>query len=76
MEKSFNPDPDKQPVEVLFSRKNTTVQHPPNPPLYFNNAQVHEEEKHKHLGLLLHTKLSFLEHINEKIRKRTKLSGP
>ena len=50
---SFNPDPDKQAVEVLFSRQNNTVQHPP---LYFNNAQVPKEEKHKHSGLL-NTKL-------------------
>ena len=67
---SFNPDPDKQAVEVLFSQNNNTVQHPP---LYFNNAQVHKEEKHKHLGLLLDTKLSFLEHINEKINKKYKI---
>ena len=69
---SFNPDPDKQAVELLFSRKNTTVQHPP---LYFNNTQVHKEEKHKHLGLLLDTKLSFLEHIIEKINKTYKIIG-
>ena len=66
----FNPDPDKQAVEVLFSRKNNTVQHPP---LYFNNA-LHKEENHKHLGLLLDTKLSFIEH-NEKIKKTYKIIG-
>ena len=52
--------------------ENNTVQHPP---LYFNNAQVHKKKKHKHLGLLLDTKLSFLEHINEKINKTYKIIG-
>ena len=59
---SFNPDPDKQ----------ATVE---QPPLYFNNAKVHKEEKHKHLGLLLDTKLSFHEHINEKVNKTYKIIG-
>ena len=30
----FNPDPTKQAVEVLFSRKAKSINHPP---LYFNN---------------------------------------
>ena len=69
---SFNPDPDKQAVEVLFSRKNTTVQHPP---LYFNNAQVHKEGRYKHLDLLLLAKISLFEHINEKINKTYSIIG-
>ena len=68
----FNPDPDKQAVELLFSRKNTILQHPT---LYFNNVHVHKQEKHKHLGLLLDTKLSFVEHVDEKVNKAYKLIG-
>ena len=68
----FNPDPDKQAVELLFSQKNTIV---PHPPLYFNNLHVHKQERHKHLGLLLDAKLSFVEHINEKVNKAYRIIG-
>ena len=68
----LNPGHDKEAVEVFFSRKTNTVQ---QPALYFSNALVHKEEKHRHLDLLLDTKLSFLEHINEKINKTYKIIG-
>ena len=61
---SFNPDPTKQAVEVLFSRKKSTINHPP---LYFNNTVVTCQEDHKHLGVTLDRKLSFAKHIKEKI---------
>ena len=38
-----NPDPKKQAVEMLFSHKNTSRQHPP---LYFNGTQVCKVEQH------------------------------
>ena len=66
----FNPDPDKQAVELLFSQKNTIL---PHSPLYFNNLHVHKQERHKHLGLLLDAKLSFVEHINEKVNKASRI---
>ena len=56
-----NPDLDKHAVELVFSQQNTIVQHLP---LYFTNLQVHKQERHKHLGLLLDAKISFVEHIN------------
>ena len=34
---SFNPDPTKQAVEILFSQKLKNVEHPP---IYFNNIEV------------------------------------
>ena len=61
---SFNPDPTKQAVEVLFSRKKNPVYHPP---LYFNGKIVTRQEDHKHLGVTLDKKLSFANHIKEKI---------
>ena len=61
---SFNPDPNKQAEEVLFSCKNISPQHPP---IYFNNTEVKRVNDHKHLGLVLDSKLSFTKHINEKI---------
>ena len=61
---SFNPDPTKQAEEVLFSFKNISPEHPP---IYFNNTEVKKVNDHKHLGLILDSKLSFTKHINEKI---------
>ena len=56
---------------IAFLSKNTFVQHPP---LYFNNLHVHKQERHKHLGLL-DAKLSFVEHINEKVNKAYRIIG-
>ena len=62
---SFNPEPTKQAVEILFSQKTTKPYHPP---LFFNGARVSQVSEHKHLGLILDTKLLFVKHINEKIK--------
>ena len=56
---SFNPDPNKQTVEVLFSRKVNDINHPP---LCFNNLIVTAVEDHKHLGITLDRKLNFAKH--------------
>ena len=69
---AFNPDPTKQAVEVLFSQKNNEIYHPP---LYFNNSVVLRVDSHKHLGLTLDSKLTFLNHVNEKIKATTKAVG-
>ena len=61
---SFNPDPTKQAIEVLFSRKKRVINHPP---LFFNNIVVSSQEDHKHLGVTLDRTLSFAKHIREKI---------
>ena len=61
---SFNPDPSKPAEEILFSHK--TIRHY-HPPLNFNNNEVKSVDEHKHLGLLLDPKLSFLKHITEKV---------
>ena len=61
---AFNPDPIKQAVEPVFSQKKKKQIHPP---IYINNVEVKIVENHKHLGLVLDSKLTFLTHINEKI---------
>ena len=59
---AFNPDPSKQAIELIFSQKKIKIAHPP---LYFNDIQVKSVDYHKHLGLTLDTKLTFVHHINE-----------
>ena len=60
----FNPDPNKQATELLFSCKKNS---PPHPPLFFNGTVVTKVNEQKHLGLIFDSKLSFERHINEKI---------
>ena len=62
---SFNPDPSKQAVEILFSQKKPSVLHPP---IYFNDNIVLRKDAHKHLGITLDSKLTFSDHITEKMR--------
>ena len=69
---SFNPDPTKPSEEIAFSRKHAHVQHPP---LFFNNIMVKQVSQHKHLGLILDSKLTFANHISEKISKARKGIG-
>ena len=57
---SFNPDPNKQAQEVIFSRKLKKVCHPP---LRFNNNNVTQASLQKHLGLTLDNRLTFDEHL-------------
>ena len=59
---SFNPDPTKQAEEILFSNKHKSPNHPP---IHFNHTEVKRVQHHKHLGLILDSKLSFTKHINE-----------
>ena len=63
----INPDPNKQAVEILFSKK----QHEKNnyPPLNFNRDNVQTAISQKHLSLVLDSKLDFNEHISNKINK-------
>ena len=69
---AFNPDPTKQAVEVLFSHKKETLHHPP---LFFNGSSVVRVDSHKHLGIILDSKLTFINHVNEKIKATTKAIG-
>ena len=69
---SFNPDLSKPAEEVIFSHKRHKSVHPP---LFFNNVQVKQVNEHKHLGLILDSKLTFDSHINEKLAKARKGIG-
>ena len=53
----FNLEPTKQAIEVLFSQRR---QHNYHPPLNFNGTVVSRQNSHKHLGLILDSKLTFL----------------
>ena len=64
MEMNFNPDPTKQAVEVIFSRKRQIFHHPK---INFNDSPVIDAPYQKHLGLFLDRKLDFNQHIKEKI---------
>ncbi len=72
MSKSFNPDPIKQAVELIFSTKYARIDHPP---LVFNNIPVINVDQHKHLGIILDTKLSFSANIMATISKARKGIG-
>ena len=63
---SFNPDPQKQAVELLLSKKRHEIDHPV---ILFNSTPVKKETEHKHLGIILDSKLSFSAHIKSAISK-------
>ena len=46
---SFSPDPQKQVVELTFSRKMIENYHPV---IYFNGIHVKKKNENKHLGIL------------------------
>ena len=66
MEHGFYPDPNKQANEILFSCKKKPIHHPD---LIFNGVPVTRVTEHKHLGLTVQPSLTFVKHINEKIKK-------
>ena len=67
---TFNPDPSKQAVEVIFSRKRISLNHPN---LFFNGSPVTTELKHP--GNLLDSKLSSASHIRSVVSKSKKSIG-
>ena len=69
---SFNPDPQKQAVELTFSKKKIEIDHPV---ILFNDIPVKKVNQHKYLGIILDSKLSFSAHINSAISKARKGIG-
>ena len=67
---SFNPDSNKQAIEVHFSNKRDKENYPP---LQFNGINVQIADSQKHLGLMLDSKLNFNEHNENKITKCKKI---
>ena len=68
----FNPDPSKQAVEVIFSRKRISLNHPN---LLFNGSPVTTVTEHKHLRIVLDAKLSFANRIWSVVSKSRKSIG-
>ena len=62
----FNPDKNKQAIEVIFSQREDAVIHPP---VLFNGSEVAVKMEHKHLGTILDSELNFQSHIREAIIK-------
>ena len=56
----FNPDPNKQAQEVIFTRKSKNMRHPP---LIFNKSKDFQSTTKKHLDLILDNRLSFEEYL-------------
>ena len=69
---SVNPDPQKRAVELIFSTKKTEIDHPV---ILFNNAPVKQVNEHKHLGIVLDSKLTFSAQIRAAISKTRKGIG-
>ena len=69
---SFNPDMSKQAHEIIFSRKMSIASHLP---LTFNNMPVAQTSFQKHLGMQLHKKLNFEEHLSKVESKVNKTIG-
>ena len=68
----FNPDPKKQTQEVILSRKINKIDHPL---LYFNQNLVKSSSNHKHLRMVLDTKLDFSLHLKNIQNKVDKTIG-
>ena len=68
----FNPDPNKQALEVHFLTKSNNENSLSET---FNNAKVVICSTHKHLGLLLDKRSNFNEHIQSKMNKCYKKIG-
>ena len=63
---TFNPDPNKQAQEVIFSCKIKKTSHSP---LNFNINSVKQVQFQKHLGVYLDGKLDFREHLQNMFKK-------
>ena len=68
----FHPDKNKQAVQVIFSQKTEAVAHPP---VCVNRFEVVVKAEHKHLGMILDSKVSFQNHVKEAIIKARKGIG-
>ena len=66
---TFNPDPNKQTQEVIFSRKIKTTSHPP---INFNNNSVKQVQFQKHKTINLDGKLDFRKPIQNNFKKGNK----
>ena len=70
----FNPDPNKQANEIIFSSKlvSNNLSHPP---VKFHNNNITRCFPQKHLGVVLDSNLNFNTHIDQKIKNCNKMIG-
>ena len=69
---SFNPDLNKEAIEVNFFKKRDKENYPL---LQFSSTDVRIADSQKHLRLILDSKLGFNENIESKITKCNKIIG-
>ena len=69
---NFNPDPNKQAQEIIFSRKKTASLHPV---IHFDNRPMKSTRIHKHLGIMLDSNLRYEHHIKSILNKVSKTTG-
>ena len=69
----FNPDPNKETNEVIFSRKSSSNNL--SYPIEFNNNDIFKCPHQKHLGIVLNSKLHFSAHVDQKIKIGNRLIG-
>ena len=62
----FSLDVNKPAEEINFTNRNIT----PYDTITFGNAGLRPVDSHKHLGLILDSKLTFNKHLDEKIAKQ------
>ena len=67
----FNPEISKQAIEVIFTSRYSKGKGD-HPLLTFNDIPVARQDSTKHIGMILDEKLSFNQHIIEKIEKAKK----
>ena len=70
---SFNPDPLKQALEIRFTRRKKRDFD--RPVILFNNTPVKKIDEHKHLGIILDSRLTFPAHIKVVVFKTRKCIG-
>ena len=68
----FNPDKNKQAIQVIFCQKRDKSAHPL---IYFNRSEVVLKREQKHLGMILDSELNFYSHVKEKIVNARKAIG-
>ena len=68
----MNPEPTKQDQEIMFSKKKTVSIHLVG---YFNNTLVNSTATHKHLGMIIDSKLSYENHLQSVFSRVNKTIG-
>ena len=70
----FNPGPSKQANEVILCRK-TSSNNLSHLPIKFNKIGISECPHQKHFRIIIDSKLNFIAHIDQKIKKCNRMVG-